>query len=52
MIFFVVEGEYTVSDQSKRGNLYGENAFMDEKSTFQCNIAMKTHGKIAYTTLH
>ena len=40
-----------ISDSSKRGKIYGENAFIDQATTFKCEIKMKENGKIAWTTL-
>jgi predicted transcriptional regulator len=36
LIFFVAEGQYMISDSSKRGKIYGEGSFMDPSSTFKC----------------
>jgi CRP-like cAMP-binding protein len=51
LIFFVAEGQYMISDSSKRAKLYGEGAFVDSAATFRCEIRMKEQGKIAWTTL-
>lgn len=51
LIFFVAEGQYMISDSSKRAKIYGESAFSEPASTFKCEIKMKEDGKIAWTTL-
>lgn len=41
LIFFVAEGQYMISDSSKRVNIYGEGAFADPACTYRCEIKMK-----------
>lgn len=41
LIFFVAEGQYMISDSSKRGRIYGEGSFLDPSTTFKCEIKMK-----------
>jgi len=50
LIFFVAEGQYMISDATKRAKLYGEGAFLEQGATFRCEIKMKEQGKIAWTT--
>jgi cGMP-dependent protein kinase len=51
MIFFIAEGQYYITDNSKRGKIYGESCFNEANSTFKVEIKMKENGKIAWTTL-
>ena len=51
LIFFVAEGQYYISESSKRAKIYGVSALEDPSSTFRVDIKMKEAGKIAYTTL-
>jgi len=50
LIFFIAEGQYSVSDTSKRALLYGEPSFKDRNSMYKVDIKMKEAGKIAWTT--
>jgi hypothetical protein len=46
-----VEGEYAISDSSKRSAFYGEGCFNNLNDTYKCEIRMKENGKIAWTSL-
>ena len=50
-IFFIAEGDYFISEQSKRALLYGQSCFNDENEAFKFEVKMKTAGKIAITTM-
>ena len=49
-IFFVAEGEYIISDASKKGLLYGQTCLVNYVQTYNFELRMKENGKIAYTT--
>lgn len=50
-IFFVVEGEFLISDSSKKAPFYGEGCFSNANDTYKCELRMKENGKVAWTTL-
>lgn len=51
LIFFVAEGNYYITDNSKRSKLYGAQGLEDHECKFKIDIKMKEDGKIAWTTL-
>ena len=50
LVFFIAEGQYMLSDATKRALLYGEPCFKDSSATYKVDIKMKEVGKIAWTT--
>ena len=51
-IFFVAEGEYIISENAKRAQIYGESALSDPTDSYKCEIRMKDNGKVAWATLN
>lgn len=50
-IFFVAEGQYYISDTTKRARIYGINALEDATMKYKMDVKMKEAGKIAWATL-
>lgn len=50
-IFFVVEGDYTLSESSKKVGFFGEGCFFSLNETYRVEVRMKDHGKVAWTNL-
>jgi hypothetical protein len=40
-IFFVAEGQYAISDLSKKAQIYGESSLVDPTECYRCEIRMK-----------
>ena len=51
LIFFVAEGNYYITDTSKKAKIYGVEALESSDSKFKLDLKMKEPGKIAWTTL-
>ena len=49
-IFFIAEGQYLISDNSKKANIYGEVSLADPNESYKCEIRMKDNGKVAWAT--
>ena len=51
MLFFVAEGNYTISEAGRRAKLYGETAFDSANARYSFDIKMRENGKVAWTSL-
>ena len=51
MIFFVAEGNYSISEAAKRSKLYGDVAFNSPNANYTFDVRMRENGKIACTSL-
>ena len=51
-IFFVAEGQYIISENAKRAQIYGESSLSDPTDSYKCEIRMKENGKVAWATLN
>lgn len=51
-IFFIAEGQYIISDSSKKCQIYGESSLLDPTDNYKCELRMKENGKVAWATLN